>query len=230
MTAKDYDGVDFFQFQCSIKSDEFFDRLFDELSSIDRIVAFCIAEEYADVKGPHVNGVIVHTYAQRDRMIQIVNQFFRTQGLNGKNKEYGCLKCKLNKSLEDNLIYVLKTCDNYLYSGFDDDYIESLRGQWKPHVPKKKKSDLNDYSTRLLAQFSEDYSNILEEGAILRSYKSDHDVVTGVTQWVNRHISRLPKCCDHLIVNRFVHLIMSQYYYENFNRIILRKVLDYNSI
>lgn len=100
----------------------------------------------------HFQTIIVNQFANRQTATKKVTNFAKHKALDGKLKQFGCIKGKMEKPLEDSIKYVLKdqTIGNgrYLFKGFDEEYINGLIGKWEDPEEFKfkhqKKSELCD--------------------------------------------------------------------------------------
>lgn len=154
MKSDDYAGKDYFQYYVDCWQYGAADRvgsydhsfrmeqlkeLGDKLSGNSRVLGFVqsleLSKEDSGAKGRrwHIQGVVVHEYKSRQCCVEFIHKFAISKKLDGAAKDFGCLKGRMEKPLEDSIKYVLKDQgDSYVYHGFCGDYVSGLRGQWIP--------------------------------------------------------------------------------------------------
>lgn len=116
------------------------------LEACPKITRYLIATEFSKeeqgAKGirVHHQGVIEYTYKKKQNLDDYLKVFCNSKGLKGKTKDWGCTN-GTRKTLEENLIYVLKDqiqLEHIRYKGFESEYLKGLFDKWIPKEEYKK--------------------------------------------------------------------------------------------
>jgi len=191
MNSSDFEGQDYFQcFLDSKHNDVVFEsieqlrttdshwhhiqtehgRVTEYLKGFAKVTGFvCSVEIARESKKIHYQIVLVHVYGKRQNATKLIDDYATKIGLSGKHKQYGCLKGKMDKSLEDSIRYVLKDQgEDFTYTGFAKDYLDALKGQWltkeqfklqcKTQCKTRDGTDRKNYCQQLVDRFEKAYT------------------------------------------------------------------------
>lgn len=181
-------------------------ELRDRMLSNSHIKAVVISVELSSkdngAKGKryHLQGVVSHDYAQRKNASEYIAKFAQSKGLNGKTADFGCMKGKMDKPLEDSIKYCLKDQGElFVFIGYSPEYLYPLRGLWIPkeHFLVEKGVKKRDGTDKPMP-----YCNIVARDAIEALQNLDESATKyAVAEFVARRImkdkARLP---NHMVI------------------------------